>query len=78
MIPTHEPLAFRLIVCGVFRFPDGRTLTRTGTRRVTGNSSDVECTAIVYQELREELHDACYSFREGHGVLIELLGASTL
>ena len=56
MIPKPEPLSFRLIVRGIFQFPDGRRLTRTVTRRVTGDPKDEERLAIVYQELLEELH----------------------
>lgn len=75
MIPKPEPPSFRLIVRGIFEFPDGRRLTRTVTRRVTGDPENEERVAIVYQELLEELH-AGYSFREGQGILIEIIGAA--
>ena len=55
MIPTHEP-SFRLIVRGIFQLPNGRRLTRTVTRRVTGDAKDEERVATAYQELLEELH----------------------
>lgn len=64
-----------LIVRGIFRFPDGRELTRTVTRTVTGDSKDEERVAIVYQEFLEELHSG-YPFREGLGTLIAIIGAA--
>lgn len=76
-MPKPEPPSFRLIVRGIFQFPNGRRLTRTVTLRVTGDQEDEERVAIAYQELLEELHSG-YAFREGRGVLIELLGATTL
>lgn len=74
VIPTPEPPSFRLIVRGIFQFPKGRRLTRTVTRTVTGDPKDDERVAIVYQELLGELR-AGYAFREGRGVLLEILGS---
>ncbi|MGI8961534.1 MAG: hypothetical protein ACR2IV_17590 [Bryobacteraceae bacterium] len=49
-------------------------MTRAVTLRVTGDPTDEERVAIVYQELLEELY-AGYQFREGKGALIEILGS---
>lgn len=77
MIPQPEYPSLKLIVRGIFSFSNGKSLTRTVTREILGDPGDEERIAIAYQELLEELH-AGYPFREGKGVLIELLGATTL
>lgn len=69
MIPHPEPPSFRLIVRGIFQFPDGRRLTRAVTHRVMGDPKDEERVATAYQELLEELQAVGYPFREGHGML---------
>ena len=74
MIPQPEYPSFKLIVRGIFRFPNGRALTRTVTREILGDPTDEERTAIAYQELLEELNTVGYSFREGKGIFVGLLG----
>lgn len=76
MIPQAAYPSFRLIVRDVFRFPDGRSRTRTVARPILGDPHDAERVAIAYQELLEELTTG-HPFPEGIGVLIELLGAAT-
>ena len=71
----NEPRAARIWIRGVFRLDSGRTITRTVRRDYTLFPGDDERPALVYHELIEEVTTAGWDFPEGHGTLVEILGA---
>jgi hypothetical protein len=60
-----------------WRLASGREITRTVKREVEGDPTDEERRAIVLREFLEELQERGNAFPEGHGALLEVLGAMT-
>ncbi len=65
-----------LWVRGIFALADGRRITRT-VRWDGAIAPDDEGKAAVAHELIETLEQGGHDFREGHGVMVELLGVAT-
>lgn len=61
----------------IWRLPDGHCITRTVRLEVPGDPEDEERALVVLHELLEELRAAGYEFPEGHGILEQVLGATT-
>jgi hypothetical protein len=81
MYPT-EPVQHRVWIRGVFELPSGRQVAqrapaRSVRREYIVHPGDVERTAIIYDDLLEELQSVGYDFPEGHGTLVEILGSMT-
>jgi hypothetical protein len=68
-----EPLALPFWVRGVFRFDDGRELTRTIRSEVVAVPGALTVEHSM-ERLIAVLRDEGYDFPEGHGALVELLG----
>ena len=66
-----------LWVRGVFRLPDGRGITRTVRWDGEIAADDDERKAVLAYELIETLEHGGHTFREGHAMLVELLGVAT-
>ncbi len=69
--------AATLWVRGIFALADGRRITRTVRWDGAITPDDEEGKAVVAYELIETLEQGGHTFREGHGVLVELLGVAT-
>ncbi len=66
-----------LWVRGIFALADGRRITRTVRWDGEIAADDDERKAVVAYELIETLEHAGHDFREGHAVMVELLGVAT-
>ena len=71
----NEPREARVWIRGVFQLASGRTITRTVRREFTIHPGDDERVEIKYDDLLAEIESAGWEFPEGHGTLIEVLGA---
>ncbi len=66
-----------LWVRGVFRLESGREITRTVRWDGEVAADDEERKAVLAYELIETLEHGGHDFREGHVMLVELLGVAT-
>ncbi len=69
--------AATLWVRGIFALADGRRITRTVRWDGAITPNDEEGKAVAAYELIETLEHGGHTFREGHGVMVELLGVAT-
>ncbi len=74
---ADDEARIRCWVRAIWRLPDGHRITRTVRREVPGDPEDEERALVVLHELLEELRAAGYEFPEGHGMLEQVLGATT-
>ncbi len=66
-----------LWVRGIFALMDGRRITRSVRWDGDLAPDDEERKAVLAYELIETLEHGGYDFREGHAMLVELLGVAT-
>ncbi len=69
--------ATTLWVRSIFALADGRRITRTVRWDGAIAPDDEEGKAVLAYELIETLEQGGHDFREGHAVLVELLGVAT-
>ncbi len=69
--------ATTLWVRGIFALADGRRITRTVRWDGAIDPDDEERKAVLAYELIETLEHGGHDFREGHAMLVELLGVAT-
>ncbi|MEP6871826.1 MAG: hypothetical protein ABI939_08260 [Anaerolineaceae bacterium] len=74
---ANDHPATTLWVRGIFALADGRRITRTVRWDGEVAADDEERKAVLAYELIETLEHGGHDVREGHAVLVELLGVAT-